>query len=76
MKLLMEKMYYISYGKKIDRAVYCKKILDIVPVFFLILKIPKYLDEILYKSHFAKCGYGVIIFISIYFLLFNERRTL
>ena len=76
MKLLMEKMYYISYGKKIDRAVYCKKILDIVPVSFLIPKIPKYLDEILYKSHFAKCGYGVIIFISIYFLLFSERRTL
>ena len=38
----MEKMYYISYGKKIDRAVYCKKILDIVPVSFFILKIPKY----------------------------------
>ena len=34
MKLLLEKMYYISYGKKIDRAVYCKKILDIVPVSF------------------------------------------
>ena len=32
MKLLLEKMYYISYGKKIDRAVYCKKILDIVAV--------------------------------------------
>lgn len=25
--------------------------------------------EILYKSHFAKCGYEVIIFISICFLL-------
>ena len=30
------------------------KILDIVPVSFLIPKIPKYVDEILYKSHFAK----------------------
>jgi len=57
MKLLMEKMYYISYGKKIDRAVYCKKILEIVPVSFLISKIPKYLDEILYKSRFSKDGW-------------------
>ena len=39
-------------------------------------KTPKYLDDISYKIHISKCGYGVIMIISIYFLLFSERRTL
>ena len=60
----MEKMYYISYGKKIDRAVYCKKILDMVPVSFLILKTSKYLEDLSYcklrvekdKNQRMECG--------------------
>lgn len=44
MKLLMEKMYYISYGKKIDRVIIM--ILDIVPVFFLQTEVVKKLEKI------------------------------
>jgi len=39
------------------------KILAIVPVAFFFLMTLKYIEVILYKIHFSKCGYGVIIII-------------